>query len=353
MGVLLGSVLCGGVATARAQDATTVPPAGIEVGPPVETTTTLSPGVVDAPGKEGGPGFFDVTGRVKKAITDWFRDLVTAALESTLELLARTILSTPVVTGPGSVRDLWGTTAGVANATLVLLAMVGGAVVMAHETLQTRYGLKEVLPRLVVAVVAANASLALAGQMIRLANALSRALLGAELSPEDVGLGLAALTIGVVATGSIFTILIGLVVGVLVVSLLLVYVVRVAMVVILVAGAPLALACHALPQTEGLARLWWRSFVALLGVQVGQALVLVAAVRVFFAADGRDTLGLSAAGSLVDLLIVISLLYVLLRIPTWARKAAFSGRGGMRAVQYVKHEVVHQGARAARAAMSA
>lgn len=320
-------------------------PPGVVVGPPTTgPPTTVAPGVVDTPEKEGKPGFFDLPGRVKKAVNDWFRDLVTSALESTLDLLGRTLLSTPLVTGPGRVRDLWGTTAGIANTAMVLLALVGGVVVMAHETLQTRYGLKDVLPRLVVAVVAANASLALAGQAVTLANGLSRAFLGGELTPEGVSHGIAVLTIGNVAGGSIFVILVGLVVAVLAGALLLMYVIRVALVVILVAAAPLALACHALPQTEGLARLWWRAFVAVLAVQVGQALVLVAAVRVFFAADGRTTLGLSAGGSLVDLLVVVSLLYVLLRIPTWARKAAFSGRGG-RVGHFVRYEVVHRVAR--------
>jgi hypothetical protein len=41
-------------------------------------------------------------------------------------------------------------------------------------------------------------------------------------------------------------------------------VVRVALLILLVAAAPLALICHALPQTEGLARLWWRATAACL-----------------------------------------------------------------------------------------
>jgi len=51
--------------------------------------------------------------------------------------------------------------------------------------------------------------------------------------------------------------------------------------VVLLAMAPLALACHGLPQTEGVARWWWRAFAGILAIQAAQALVLVAAVRVF------------------------------------------------------------------------
>ncbi len=44
---------------------------------------------------------------------------------------------------------------------------------------------------------------------------------------------------------------------------------------------------HALPPTDGLARLWWRGMTAALGVQVAQALVLATSMRVFFSSGGR------------------------------------------------------------------
>lgn len=139
--------------------------------------------------------------------------------------------------------------------------------------------------------------------------------------------------------------LVGLVAAVLAVVLLAVYVIRVALVVLLVAAAPLALACHALPQTDGFAQLWWRAFTACLGVQVAQSLVLVTALRVFFAADGRATLGLSVGGTLVDLLVVACLLRVLLRIPTWAGHTVFTGHGGT-VVRTVRYYVTAKAAKA-------
>lgn len=326
-------------APAAAQARDPKPPTGIEVGPPPPTTsTTGDPSVVDAPEKEGGPGFFDVAGRIKKAINDWFRDLVTSALDPILDLLGKTVLATPLVTGMGRVRDLWGTSAVIANTAMGLLALVGAAVAMSHETIQTRYTIKDVAPRLVVAVIAANASLGLAGQAVVLANALSRAFLGSEIEAQEASLGMKALVLGPVGGGGIFIVLIGGVAAALALVLLVVYVVRVALTILLVAAGPLALATHALPQTDGIARLWWRALAGVLAIQVGQALVFVAALRVFFAADGRSTLGLSAGGTLVDLLIVLTLLWVLLRIPTWVGRAVFSsGRvnATLRAVQNI------------------
>jgi hypothetical protein len=306
-------------------------------------TTTLGTG----PGS-GGPGFFDLGGRIRQGVNDWFRDLVASALTPTLRLLGQSVLATPDVTGQGRVRDLWAVSAGLANAGFVLLVLAGGIIVMGHETVQTRTSVKEVAPRLVVGFLAANTSLALAGVAIGLANALSQAFLGHGADPARASQTIQRLALAPLEAGGIFLVLLGLVVAVLAVALAGVYVARVCLVVVLVAGAPLALACHALPQTEGLAELWWRAFTACLAVQVGQSLVLVAAVRVFFDADGPRSLGLApGGGDLVGLLLVGCLLWILLRIPVWAGRWVFAGRrAGMvvRVAQaYVVTRVVRRG----------
>jgi hypothetical protein len=80
-------------------------------------------------------------------------------------------------------------------------------------------------------------------------------------------------------------------------------------------------------------------------VQVAQSLVLVTALRVFFDSDGRATLGLSAGGSLVDLLVVVCLLWVLLRIPAWAGRMVFGNRRGG-AGRVVRNVVIYKAIRA-------
>ena len=72
--------------------------------------------------------------------------------------------------------------------------------------------------------------------------------------------------------------------------------------------------------------LWWRLLAATFAVQVSQAIVLAACARVFFS-GGPAGLGLSVTGSVVDLLLCLCLLYVLVRIPFWAKQLAFGGRG--------------------------
>jgi hypothetical protein len=73
--------------------------------------------------------------------------------------------------------------------------------------------------------------------------------------------------------------------------------------------APLALLMYALPQTEELARLWWRVFCALLFVWVVQAALMNVGMDVL---ANADWFGEPASG-IVSGLLVISLLYLLLR----------------------------------------
>jgi hypothetical protein len=202
---------------------------------------------------------------------------------------------------------------------------------MSYETLQTRTAAKDIAPRIVVAAVAANASLALCGLAITLADSLSQAVLGGGVSADSAGGLLTQLLVGALAGGGIFLVMLGGVVAVLAVVLLATYVIRLAVLVVLVVGAPLALVCHALPQTEGLARLWWRAFGGCLAVQLGQSLVLVTALRVFLGAGGQANLGLASTGGLVDLLVAACLCWVLVRIPSWVGRAVFGGgsRGGV------------------------
>ena len=320
----------------RAAQPTPPPTTTPQPGPPgpsttVPTTTTTTPG--------GGPPFNplrllplgNLSGLVGDAINNWFVTVLTAALNPTLDLLGHTLLATPDVTAPGSrVRELWWASAGIANSAFVLLVLLGGILVMTHETIQAKYSFKEILPRLAVAFVAANTSLVLAGWAIDLANAVSRAVLGAGVDPQRVAATLSPLRLLVApqpGARDIFLVILGLLVAALALGLLVTCIGRAALVAILVAGAPLALALHALPHTDGLARLWWRALAACLGVQVGQALVLVVALRVFFDADRAQVLGIGT-GRLADLLVSGGLLWLLLRIPGWARRAVFGARTG-------------------------
>ncbi len=365
LAMLLAVLLLAGAPARAAQPtpSSTGPPgpSGTLGPPPTPTTTTAPTPPATAPpttspsGGDGtdrlpfpfgnGPGFPDIAGRVRDAVNGWFRDLVASSLGPLLDMVARTVLATPDLAAAGSrVRELWWVSAGIANTAFVLLVTAGGVLVMTHETLQTSYGVKEVAPRLVVAFLAANLSLVVTGQVIPLANALARALLGTGADPAHVQATLRTLALAPLDTSSGLLILVALVVAVMALALVATYVIRVALLLVLVAGAPLALACHALPKADGLAYLWWRAFAGCLGIQLGQALVLATAVRVFFQADRAHVLGLQGSAHLVDLIVVGCLLWMLLRIPVWASRLVF-GRQGSTLVRLAKSYFIYRGVR--------
>ena len=321
---------------------------GVQVGPhaPASPSGGGGSGGSVSGGGESHPAFWDIPGQIKKAIDDWFRHLVTDALNPALELVGKTLLSTPQVVSSGRVGQLWAYSLGIADALLVLLIVIAGALVMGHETVQSRYALKDALPRLAFAAIVANASLALSGQLIGIANAFAFGFLAGGVDPTQASASLKQFIVGAVASGGIFLIFLGLACAVVAVILLVLYIVRAALIVVLVCAAPLMLIAHALPQTEGLARLWWRGMTAALGVQVAQAFLLATAVRVFFTSEGHSALGLSVTGSLIDLLVALCLLWLLVKVPFWAKELAFSHRPSL-AVRAAKTYVLAQVGRTA------
>ena len=309
---------------------TTTPGPGIQIGPPLPADQGGSqPGGQVNVGTESKPAWWDIPGRVRYGIDSWFRGLVTDALNPMLDLVGKTVLATPQVAGQGEVEQIWLISLGIADGLLVLFLLAAGALLMTNETLHSRYALKDALPRIAFGAIAANASLSLSGQLIAFANALSSGFLAGGVDPAQASVQLKDFILGAVAGSGIFVILLGLVAAALAVVLLILFIVRATVVLILIAGAPVMLITHALPQTDGLARLWWRGMTAALGVQVAQALVLATAVRVFFNSGGRAALGLSVTGNLIDLLVCLCLFWILIRIPFWAKDLAFSGRRTM------------------------
>jgi hypothetical protein len=334
-----------GATSAAAQPSPTSPSTTLASQPGPVPTSTAQPGPV-APPPPPAPGLFDVAGRIRQAINDWVRELVARAISPAVDLAARSVLATPKLTGQGSrVRELWQRSQQLANAGYVLLVAAGGVLLMTNETLQARYTLKEVAPRLVLGMMASNTSLPVIGWGIDAANALARALLGPGVDPRQAEATLKAVLIFPLDGASTLLLVAGIVVVGLAVVLAASYVLRVAVLVALTVAAPLALACHGLPQTEAVARWWWRAVGACLAIPVAQALVLSCALRVFFHHQQDQLLGLGGA-RLVDVLVATCLLWLLARIPTWAARLVFTGRPGMVVTatkSYVAYRLVRRG----------
>lgn len=148
-----------------------------------------------------------------------------------------TVLATPDFTGPGRVHDLWLVSWGIANAVFVLFVVVAGLVAMGYENFQSRYAVKDLLPRLGVGFLSANASLFLARVAIGVANATSRAFLDQGVSGDGAATTIRQLVVAALAGGGIFVTLIAIAVVVLALGLIGVYVSRDATMVVLVETA--------------------------------------------------------------------------------------------------------------------
>ena len=221
---------------------------------------------------------------IGNAITSWFAALARDALRPLLTLAGETLLSSPQAGAIPAVHAMWATSLAIADSAYVLLVLIGGVIVMGHETLQTSYSAKDIAPRLVAGFLAANLSLVLISRATSIANALSAALAGDGVTPATAASALLGTLTAPLPGGGIFMVLLALAGAVLALVLAVVYVLRLMALVLLTAAAPLALAAHALPQTAWAARWWWRALTACLAIQAAQAVVLTAAVRVFSSA---------------------------------------------------------------------
>lgn len=276
-----------------------------------------------------GCGVFSVGCQVGNAIDSWFAGMVTSATGPLFRLIGRTLLATPQAGNLAVVRSLQAGSLAIADAGYVLLVLAGGLVVMSHQSLHASYAVKDIAPRLVTGFLAANLSLPLASQAITIADGLSAALAGQGLDPAAATAMLRTTIEQTLSTAGLFFVLLAVFAIVLVLVLAMIYVARLMLTVVLLAMAPLALACHALPQTEHIARWWWRAFTGVLAIQSAQALVLVAAARLFFterwASQVAGAVGGPPQATAFDAIQLLCLLYILIRIPSWISRRVWSG----------------------------
>jgi hypothetical protein len=255
-----------------------------------------------------------------------------AAILGLLWDLAASALTTPDVTAIRQVDVMAATALGVVNVTFIVAILAVGILVMGHGTVQTRYSLGELAPRLVIGFIAANFALPICGALIEVANAVAGALSVGEL---DTGQSIAELRtlVGPALTGqtnALLTLIAVAMLTILTAMLLATWLVRVGLLIVLVGVSPVALACHATPFTDPAARLWWRALLGTLGT-VGLQVLAVSTTMTIFLDPGVDTgaLGLpNDPTGTVRLFVVICLLWVTIRIPALMRRYVTRGGAG-------------------------
>jgi hypothetical protein len=258
--------------------------------------------------------------------------MVSATLAALWELLAGTAFTTPDVTGLPQVAAISARMLTIVNVSFVLAVLAAGVLVMGRETVQSRYGVAELGPRLVIGWIAANFAAPLCSWMIGFGNSLTEAVTGAQLRPDkDLRQLSAVMTASFTNTQDAFlAVVIAVILTVLTGMLLATWIVRIGTLIVVVSVAPLALACHATPFTDAVARVWWRSFAVLLATVTLQALALHVTLTVFL--DPQANLPAMmlpddpTGNGTVNLLIIVCLLWTTVRIPALLRRSMGGAR---------------------------
>lgn len=271
-------------------------------------------------------------GFVLDGILDWFAAAILDVLDALIGAITGVLLVTPDVTALPQVQALAGRSLWIVDAVFVLVFVAVGVLTMtAGGDERARYTVKDLLPRCVFGFIAAHFSQLLAGKLIETANAVTAALTDGDL---DGGGALTAVRTHVAASRGVTTGLLFVACAAIIVMLLAAtafsVVVRFVVALVLTCIAPLALACHALPQTDPLARLWWRSYLGVLAVPIVQGLFLFAGQWMLLDTGHMlPLLGLPGEpAGVMNLIIVIVLLWTTVQVPgLMSRYVSTGGRG--------------------------
>ncbi|GAB3861918.1 hypothetical protein ACFPIJ_47235 [Dactylosporangium cerinum] len=266
-------------------------------------------------------------------ILTWFAEQILACFDGLIGVITNALLVTPDVTTLPQVQALTGRSVLVVDLVFVLFFVAAGALTMsAGGDERSRYTAKDLVPRCIVGFVAAHFSQLWCAKMIDLANALA-----AALTQEDVaGDGtvrppaITAIKTHMIAsrdgTSGLLFCVCAVIILILLGSTAMSMITRFAVVLVLTAAAPLALACHALPQTDPVARMWWRAYGGVLVIPVAQGFTLYAGQ--WMLTDSSHMLfafGLPGDGGPTNLFVVMVLLWTTVKIPGLLRRFVSSG----------------------------
>jgi len=237
------------------------------------------------------------------------RSTVTAALNQ-----ASIAFETPDVSTDARTRDIWTMLLLISDSLLLFLLVVGAIMVVAGDW--TYLEAKELAPRALIAALSVNLSLLLLGQGIGISNLLAKGFL--QVDPNSLTITFDRIAAGVVISPIVMALIL---LGAL--GLLLANIVRITAVVLLGIGGPILHVFGVLPQTDGIARGWWRAATACLLAPVVQSLLLTIAVKVFFG-TGPSFVGHSDRLGMADMALLIVVVALMAYTPIWMLKTALN-----------------------------
>ncbi|MEU5726091.1 conjugal transfer protein TrbL family protein [Micromonospora sp. NPDC047738] len=278
-------------------------------------------------------------------LVSWLAEKVTDLLGSLLAFLASSIFVSPDVTVLPQVTSIAGKSALVVNACFILAIITVGIAAMVGDSVEMRYGIKELIPRLVVGFVLSAFAVPLTRLLIDIANALTVSMAGTSAPTTEAVTFVRARIASAMTDQSagLLMAIIGLLIVVLMFMLVGTWLVRIGVLVVLAGVAPVALACYATPWTQGAAQLWWRTLLGCLATPTLQAVAFSAGINLLIDPESNLPILLGLPGSdTLNLLLVIVVLWVTIKIPGMVRRYA-SRAGSPNAGGVLLRAVVIQG----------
>lgn len=252
-------------------------------------------------------------------LVSWLAEKVVDLLGGLLSILASSLFVSPDVTVLPQVKSIADKSALIVNACFILAIIAVGIATMTGDSIQMRYGIKELIPRLVVGFILSAFSVPLTGELIGIANALTVSMTGTSAPTTDtVNFVKTRITAALSDEGSALLVaLIGLLIVVLMFMLVGSWLTRIGVLLILAGVAPVALACYATPWTQGAADLWWRTTLGCLATPVLQAVGFSTGIDLLIGPDTNLPILLGLPGSdTVNLLLVVGVLWATVKIPS-------------------------------------
>ncbi|MBR8741443.1 hypothetical protein [Nocardiopsis sp. MG754419] len=297
-------------------------------------------------------------------VSNWFADFVISGLNPALAWVAERAFWTPMPTE--GMKALHTGILTTANIVYLLLIVAGAVIAMGYQTIQMRYSATDLLPRLVAGFAASNLSMWISTEIIRLSNNMSTAIGARGIDAREAAENLRERVDIILVEAVLFTVLLLVVIVVLLVVWMISEAVRICVVIVLVIGAPLLLMFHALPHTNRLAELWWKSLVGACAIPIAQAVAFLAMMQLFFEGQmslmGNDTAATttgpggnqvvldtgsehtitlassviadpetgsaSGDGWLMNIMLLLVLLYVQIRIGSWVSRLVWQPNPG-------------------------
>jgi hypothetical protein len=278
---------------------------------------------------------------------DWLAVGVQGVLSWLVALLTSRLFTTPDVTVFPQVQALAARSSLVVDAGFGLAVIAAGVIGMTYGSVQIRYHVKDLLPRLAFAFVASNFGVQACSALIALANAVTVALVGQAASgPRVIAYVRHQIVASVVDPGvHLLQVIIVLVIVIFILQLLAGWFSRIATLLVLGALAPIALACYALPQTQPAAQLWWRALLVCLAVPLLQGIAFSAGVDLILDPAHSLSTQLGAPGPVIDmfnLFLVLCLLVTTVRIPRLVARYATQRGAAMSPVGLIVRTVLVQ-----------